>query len=150
MINRVVLVGRLTRDPELRRTATGVSIASFSIAVDDTRKGPNGEKLTIFMNCSAFRNTAENVVKFCRKGSLVGVDGRLTQRKYVRRSDNAQVTATEISADSVEFLEPKGANAGAASDAGYTPQPDASNDINQTKDDSNQDALDITDDDLPF
>ena len=85
MVNNVVLVGRLTRDPELRKTSTGMGVASFTIACDDSRKGPNGEKVTIFMNVSVFGNSADTVVKFTRKGSLVGVVGRLTQRKYTRR-----------------------------------------------------------------
>ena len=92
MVNNVVLVGRLTRDPELRRTTSGLSVASFTIAVDDSRKGPNGEKVTVFMPVSIFGKSADTVVKFTRKGNLVGVIGRLTQRKYTRRSDNVEIT----------------------------------------------------------
>lgn len=152
MVNNVVLVGRLTRDPELRKTSTGMSVASFTLACDDSRKGPNGEKVTIFMGVSVFGNAADSVAKFTRKGSLVGVVGRLTQRKYIRRNDNAEVTVTEITANQVEFLEPKGANP--VADSGY--QPDAPtpggvpSQVNSSQGSQNLDAIDIVDDDLPF
>ena len=152
MINRVVLVGRLTRDPELRRTAAGLAVASFTIAVDDSRKGPNGEKQTIFMPVSVFGNTGENVAKFTRKGSLVGVEGRLTQRKYARKQDNVMVTSTEIIADAVEFLEPKGTNA-ASDNNGYSPDkpaPEASAGSGKKQEGKNLDSIEVVDDDLPF
>jgi len=152
MINRVVLVGRLTRDPELRRTAAGLAVASFTIAVDDSRKGPNGEKQTIFMPVSVFGNTGENVAKFTRKGSLVGIEGRLTQRKYARKQDNVTVTSTEIIADAVEFLEPKGTNA-ASENNGYSPDkpaPEASADSGKKQEGKNLDSIEVVDDDLPF
>jgi single-strand DNA-binding protein len=154
MVNSVVLVGRLTRDPELRKTQAGMSVASFTIAVDDSRKGPNGEKVTIFMNVSVFGNTADTVVKFTRKGALVGVVGRLTQRKYVRKTDNVEVTSTDVVATQVEFMEPKGK---AQDNSGY--QPDAQSPAapeNQAaapakkEDGKNLDSIDVVDDDLPF
>jgi len=152
MVNNVVLVGRLTRDPELRKTTSGMSVASFTLACDDSRKGPNGEKVTIFMNVSVFGNSADTVVKFTRKGSLVGVVGRLTQRKYTRRTDNVEVTTTEITANQVEFLEPKGANS-SASDSGYRADAPVSNDfaqVNNQQGSQNLDTIDVVDDDLPF
>ncbi len=152
MVNNVVLVGRLTRDPELRKTSTGMSVASFTLACDDSRKGPNGEKVTIFMNVSVFGNSADTVVKFTRKGSLVGVVGRLTQRKYTRRTDNVEVTTTEITANQVEFLEPKGTN-NSASDSGYRADAPVSNDfaqVNNQQGSQNLDTIDVVDDDLPF
>lgn len=144
MLNRIVIIGRLTRDPELRKTPSGVSVASFTIASDDSYRSQNGEKNTVFLNCSCFRNTADNVAKFTRKGSLVAVYGRLTQRKYVNR-ENVQVTVTEINADGVEFLEPKSAAAadGFVADAAAPgPIPDASN--------NDSDSIDVIEDDLPF
>ena len=152
MVNNVVLVGRLTRDPELRKTTSGMSVASFTLACDDSRKGPNGEKVTIFMNVSVFGNSADTVVKFTRKGSLVGVVGRLTQRKYTRRTDNVEVTTTEITANQVEFLEPKGANS-SASDSGYRADAPVSNDfaqVNNQQGSQNLDTIDVVDNDLPF
>jgi single-strand DNA-binding protein len=153
MLNRVVLIGRMTRDPELRKTTSGLAVASFAIAVDDSYKQPDGTKNTLFMNCSIFGNKAENVAKFTRKGSLVAVEGRLNQRKYTRKTDNVQMTVIEVIADNVEFLDPKGASQ--ASDAsGYTADkatPAApANQANEKKDSGNLDSIDVVDDDLPF
>ncbi len=150
MVNSVVLVGRLTRDPELRKTSSGMSVASFTIAVDDSRKGPNGEKVTIFMPVAVWGNMADTVVKFTRKGSLVGVVGRLTQRKYVDRN-GSNVTSTEVSANQVEFLESK--NARGQDDQGFAPDQPAPGPTNQAKakeESKNLEAIDIVDDDLPF
>lgn len=150
MVNSVVLVGRLTRDPELRKTTTtGMSVASFTIAVDDSRKGPNGEKVTIFMPVSVFGNTADTVVKFTRKGSLVGVVGRLTQRKFVNRS-NVEVTSTEVTATQVEFLEPKGAKTEESGFSPDAPAPELQNQAASQEESRNLDSIDIVDDDLPF
>ena len=82
MINRVVLVGRLTRDPELRKTTTGTSVASFTLAVDNRLKDANGQYTTSFIPCVVWKEQAENCVRFIHKGSLVGVEGRLNQRNY--------------------------------------------------------------------
>ncbi len=151
MVNSVVLVGRLTRDPELRRTTSGMSVASFTIAVDDSRRGPNGEKVTIFMPVSVWGKSADTVVKFTRKGSLVGVVGRLTQRKYVRRTDNVEVTSTEVSASQVEFMEPKGAREDDGYQGDYVPQSAPMSQVPPAQEESkNLDLLDVTDNDLPF
>lgn len=149
MVNSVVLVGRLVRDPELRKTSSGNSVASFTIACDDSRRGPNGEKQTVFMACSLFGKGADNMMKFCHKGNLVGVVGRLTQRKYNRKSDNSEITVTEIIADRVDFMEPK-SNSDAS---GYTPDDMSDPVLNQNdplNDSKNIDEIDIVDDDLPF
>ena len=148
MLNCVVLVGRLTRDPELVKAASGTSIASFRIAVDDSYKGPNGEKTTLFMDCVIYGNKADNVVKYVRKGSLISVQGRLRQRSYTNKS-GVQVTVVETVADNVEFLEPK--NASGARDAGYTPDvPAPSVPSNQAVASEDLDSLDVVDDDMPF
>lgn len=148
MLNHVVLIGRLTRDPESRKTNTGLTVVSFTVAVDDSFKGPNGEKNTLFMNCSIFGTKAENVAKFVRKGSLVAVSGRLNQRKYTNR-DNQQVTVIETIADNVDFLEPKSAN-GATSDANIRQQAPAQDYVDDAADSGNLDGIDVVSDDLPF
>ncbi len=153
MLNRVTLVGRLTRDPELRKTTSGTSVASFSIAVDDDYRGPNGERATIFMNCSCFGNRGETVAKYTRKGSLVSVDGRLTQRKYTRRSDNVEITTTEIVCDHVNFLDSRNAQSqnNTSNNSGYMPDRNADVSLSDTsRDDDNLDSIDVVDDDLPF
>ena len=144
MINRVVLVGRLTRDPELRKTINS-AVASFTIAVDNRLKGPNGEKTTSFIPCVAWNQQAENTVKFVRKGSLVGVEGRLNQRTYDSK-DGTKKQIIEVVCDSVQFLEPKGTNSLQNDNNGFVPDyvPD---DVEEKK---NVSSIDIADDDLPF
>ena len=106
MLNRIVLAGRLTKDVELRKLATGMAVASFDLASDELSKNADGSKKVIFIGVSLFGKSAENVAKYVQKGSLVAVDGRITQRKYTNKQ-NQQVTSTEIVADNVQFLEPK-------------------------------------------
>lgn len=106
MLNRIVLAGRLTKDVELRKLANGMAVASFNLASDELSKNADGSKKVIFIGVSLFGKSAENVAKYVQKGSLVAVDGRITQRKYTNKQ-NQQVTSTEIVADNVQFLEPK-------------------------------------------
>ena len=94
MINNVVLVGRLTRDPELRTTNSGTSVCSFTVAVDNRQKNPDGTKSASFIPCTAFQQSADNMSKFLKKGSLVGIVGRLNQRSYLNK-DNVKVTVIE-------------------------------------------------------
>ena len=159
MINRVIMVGRLTRDPELRRTTNGTSVASFTIAVDSLQKDQNGQKTAIFMPVSVFGNGADSTVKFTRKGSLVGVDGRLNQRKYARKADGVQITVTEIIAENVEFLDPKGTQprtdaAGYQADQSVPEEPAAQpspvGSGAKKEGSKNLDSIDVVDDDLPF
>ena len=142
MINRVVLVGRLTRDPELRKANSGLPVASFSISVDNRMKNPDGTRGTTFMNCSIFGNQAENVVKFTRKGSMVGVEGSLNQRNFTRQ-DGSKGSVIEVIADRVAFLEPKGNNVVEGNTVTFDDTPVQASE-------SNLDSLDLPDDDLPF
>ena len=103
MLNHIVIMGRLTRDPELRRTGSGIAVASFSVAVDrDFGKNENGEKETDFIDCVAWRNTAEFVSKYVTKGRMVAVSGRLQIRSWTDKDGNKRRTA-EIVADNVYF-----------------------------------------------
>ncbi len=147
MLNRVVLIGRMTRDPELRKTASGMSVLSFSIAVDDSRKGPNGERQTLFMNCSLFGNRAETVARFTHKGSLVAVEGRLQQRKFTDRN-GVERTVVETVADNVEFLDPKGSNP--TYDNGYQSDVRAEAPSPAAQAPRADDTMVDLDDDLPF
>jgi single-strand DNA-binding protein len=106
MLNRVVLVGRLTKDPELRRTQSGAAVTTFTLAVDK-RFSRDQDRTANFFTIVAWNNTAENVAKYMRKGNLVGVDGRLDQRSY-ERADKTRGYVVEVIADQVSFLEPKG------------------------------------------
>ena len=107
MLNHIVLMGRLTRDPELRYTGSNVPVASFSIAVDrDFGRGENGEKQTDFINVSAWRQTGEFVSKYFTKGSMIVVSGRLQIRDYTARDGNRR-TAAVVVADNVYFGDSK-------------------------------------------
>lgn len=149
MLNCIILVGRLTRDPETRRSTNGQSITSFTLAVDDPYRGANGEKTTLFMSCVVFGNKAEVVAKFVRKGSLVSVQGRLTSRKYVDRN-NIERTVYEVRCDQVEFLEPKSANAANNQQPEPVAQHASANNFAQAEPEGNFDGADLVDDDLPF
>ncbi|MEB6301148.1 single-stranded DNA-binding protein [Mammaliicoccus sciuri] len=109
MINRVVLVGRLTKDPEYRVTPSGVQVATFTLAINRTYTNQQGEREADFINCVVFRRPAENVNNYLSKGSLAGVEGRLQSRSY-ENQEGRRVYVTEVVCDSVQFLEPKGAN----------------------------------------
>lgn len=108
MINRVVLVGRLTKDPELRYTPSGVPVTRFTVAVNRTFTNQQGEREADFINCIAWRKQAENLANFMRKGSLIGIDGRIQTGSY-EGQDGKRVYTTEVVADSVQFLEPRSA-----------------------------------------
>lgn len=106
MINRVTLVGRLTRNPEIRTTATGVQVGNFTLAVNRKFTNQNGEREADFINCIVFGNQAENVNVYLSKGKLTGVDGRLQTRSYENKEGQRKYV-TEVVCDSVQFLEPK-------------------------------------------
>lgn len=108
MINRVVLVGRLTKNPELRYTPNGVAVTSFTIAVNRPFSNQQGEREADFIPVVVWRRQAENAANFLTKGSLAGVDGRIQTRNY-ENNEGRRVYVTEVIADSVQFLEPKGA-----------------------------------------
>lgn len=102
MLNRIIIMGRLTRDPELRRTGSGLPVANFSVAVDRDFPSQSGEKETDFIDCVAWRKPAEFVTKYFTKGSLIVVSGRLQIRTWQDKDGNKRRTA-EIVADSVYF-----------------------------------------------
>jgi len=111
MINRVVLVGRLTKDPELRYTPSGVAMARFTLAVNRTFSNQSGEKEADFINCTVWRKQAENTANFLKKGSLAGVEGRIQTGSY-EGQDGKRVYTTDVVADSVQFLEPRNSSGG--------------------------------------
>lgn len=175
MMNRVVLVGRLTKDPDLRYTPNGVAVATFTLAVNRTFSNQQGEREADFINCVVWRKPAENVANFLKKGSLAGVDGRIQTRSYDGQ-DGKRVYVTEVVADSVQFLEPRNSSAGGRNDGGsygnqggyggnnnnnfdnpfgQTPNQNQRNNNNFTRVDDDPFAnvgktIDISDDDLPF
>lgn len=142
MLNRVVIVGRLVRDPELRKTASDRSVVAFTVALDNCTTN-NGEKSTSYIPCTAWNRTAESIAKFMKKGSLVGVDGHLNQRSYTA-NDGRKVSVVEVIADSVQFLEKK-------NDSSVNSSTTSNNDYNrQMPEDEPVEGIDASDDDLPF
>src|SRR5699024_1319062 len=104
-----VLVGRLTRDPELRVSQNNIAVATFNLAVNRPFTSQNGERGADFINCVVFRKQAENVNQYVKKGSLVGIDGRIQTRNYENK-DGQRVYVTEVVCESVQFLVPKGSS----------------------------------------
>lgn len=117
MLNRIVVIGRLTRDPELRSTSNGTAVATFSVAVDRNFSNNRGEKETDFIPVVVWRGLAETCGRYLSKGKLVAVEGRLQIRNYEGNDGNRR-TIAEIVADNVQFLSPKDSNSGGGS--GYT------------------------------
>ena len=104
MINNVVLVGRLTRDPELRTTGSGISVATFTLAVDRQFTNASGQREADFISCVIWRKAAENFCNFTSKGSLVGIQGRIQTRNYDNK-DGQRVYVTEVLVDNFSLLE---------------------------------------------
>lgn len=104
MLNRVALVGRLTRDPELRRTGSGKAVTSFNLAVERNFKSDDQE--ADFISCVCWGKIAENTERYCSKGSMVSVDGRIQTRNY-ENNQGQKVYVTEVVADSVQFINTK-------------------------------------------
>ncbi|AGR02062.1 TPA: single-stranded DNA-binding protein [Listeria monocytogenes] len=160
MMNRVVLVGRLTKDPDLRYTPAGAAVATFTLAVNRPFKNGQGEQEADFIQCVVWRKPAENVANFLKKGSLTGVDGRVQTRNY-EGNDGKRVYVTEIVAESVQFLEPKqNAVEGSTPNNNQNEASYSNNNKNgsyRASSSQNSDSfanegkpIDISDDDLPF
>ena len=107
MINRAVLVGRLTRDIELKYTTSGTAVGTFNLAVNRQFTNKDGEREADFINCVIWRKSAENLANFTHKGSLVGIEGRIQTRNYENQQGN-RVYVTEVVVESFALLEPKG------------------------------------------
>ena len=135
-LNRTVLVGRIVRDPELKKTTSGTSVTSFTVAIDNPTK-VGGDKTTSFIPCTCWSKTAENVAKYCSKGTLVGIDGRINQRSYEDKG-GLKHSIVEIIAENVQFLEKK--NAGGEGDDFPLP----------SEEEVSHEGIDASDDELPF
>jgi len=135
MLNRVVLIGRLTKDPDLRYSQSGVASANFTLAVDRKFKNAQGEKETDFIPCVAFRQLAELCANYLAKGRLAAVDGRIQVSTYNDKEGQKRWT-TEIIADDVRFLSPKDSG-GANAEPSYSGRSSLGQDVN-------------LDDDIPF
>lgn len=167
MINRTILVGRLTRDPELRHIQGGTAVASFTLAVNRQFTNSQGEREADFINCVIWRKAAENFVKLVHKGSLVGIDGRLQTRNYENKQGN-RVYVTEVVVDNFSLLEARyqapndNSSDSTNVNANQAPSNNQSNNSSNSNSSSNSRTnirdpfadnskpMDISDDDLPF
>lgn len=165
MINSVVLVGRLTKDPELKYTQGGIASCRFTLAANRPFK-TNGEQEADFINCVAWRKTAENMANFLKKGSLTGIEGRIQTSNFEGKDGN-RVFMTEVVADSVQFLEPRNNSSNqsnGSNQSGNTNTPNPSQGAQNRQETTNNGGygqdhdpfstqggpIEVSDDDLPF
>lgn len=147
-MNKAIIIGRLTRDPEMRTTQSGINSTSFTVAVSRNYSGANGERETDFINCVAWRNQAENIKKYCVKGTQVAVEGRIQTRSY-DANDGTKRYVTEIVADNVTFLGSRGGNG--SSESNFVGDSNiATTDISEDPFKDFGDEVALSDDDLPF
>ncbi|MCU0082709.1 single-stranded DNA-binding protein [Streptococcus danieliae] len=163
MINNVVLVGRMTRDADLRYTPSNVAVATFTLAVNRPFKSQNGEREADFVNVVIWRQPAENLANWAKKGALIGITGRIQTRNY-ENQQGQRVYVTEVVADNFQMLESRAVregNAGGSNFGGnsFGSAPAASQSMSEpampdfSRNDSPFGAtspMDISDDDLPF
>lgn len=163
MLNRVILIGRLTRDPELRYTPSGVAVTQFTLAVDRPFTAQGGEREADFIPVVTWRQLAETCANYLRKGRLTAVEGRIQVRNY-ENNEGKRVYVTEVIADNVRFLESSNREGGSGGGGASTPREEPSyggggrgGNNNYSRNNSNQDPfsddgkpIDISDDDLPF
>ncbi|MGJ0995739.1 single-stranded DNA-binding protein [Enterococcus casseliflavus] len=156
MINNVTLVGRLTKDPDLKYTSSGTGVATFTLAVNRNFTSADGNREADFINCVIWRKSAESLANMAKKGSLIGVTGRIQTRSY----DNQQgqkVYVTEVVADNFQMLESKNSNSSQNTQGGGVSNSQTNNytrnQQNRNNDESDpfgNSSIDISDDSLPF
>lgn len=161
MINNVVLVGRTTKDPELRYTPSNVAVATFSLAVNRTFKDANGEREADFINCVIWRQQAEHLANWAKKGALIGITGRIQTRSY-ENQQGQRVYVTEVVAENFQMLESRNSQGNQQNQGNFFQNGNSSqggnvdNGYNQQtpnfgRSNSMQgNPMDISDDDLPF
>mgnify|MGYP002639224940 FL=1 len=143
MINNVCLVGRMTKDAELRYTPNNQAVATFSLAVNRNFKSQNGEREADFINCVIWRQQAENLANWAKKGALIGITGRIQTRSY-ENQQGQRVYVTEVVSETFQLLESR-KDREAGPSQGYS-QPD----FGRQAEPMNANPMDISDDDLPF
>lgn len=139
MINNVTLVGRMTRDAELRYTPQNQAVATFTLAVNRNFKNANGDREADFINCVIWRQQAENLANWAKKGALIGITGRIQTRSY-ENQQGQRVYVTEVVAEQFQLLESQKERSSQGQSQGYGQAPDF----------RRSEPMDISDDDLPF
>ena len=161
-MNKALLIGRLTKDPELRATSTWRKVCQVSIAVNKNCTNANGEREADFINCVVWDKQAENLVKYQKKGNQIAVDGRIQTRNYEDK-DGKRVYVTEILANNISFLDSKGTNT-SSNDFNSLPEPPREDSVSSSSNMNNMetvsvdkdpfeafgDSIEISDNDLPF
>ena len=158
-MNKVILIGRLSRDPEMRTTGSGIAVTRFTVAVSRAYNPQNGQPATDFLNCVAWRRQAENIAKYCSKGSQVAVEGRIQTGSYDGNAGQRHYT-TDIVADNVTFL---GSRSNATDTSNFSntdysqpmpsynePQEMETTDVSEDPFKDFGDEIALSDDDLPF
>ncbi|MCD1025735.1 single-stranded DNA-binding protein [Enterococcus sp. SMC-9] len=161
MINNTVLVGRLTKDPDLKYTANGQAVATFTLAVNRNFTNQSGEREADFINCVIWRKPAETLANYARKGTLLGVTGRIQTRNY-ENQQGQRVYVTEVVAENFQLLESKNSNSSQNTSNMSVPKVQTNNYTQNQQnasqanlglnpmDDFSGTTIDISDDDLPF
>ena len=152
MLNKIILIGRLTQDPELKYTNSGKAVATFNLAVNRDRKNANGEKETDFIRIVVWQKLAELVAQYLHKGRLASVEGRLQIRQYDDK-ENRKVRVAEVIAEGVQFLDKGSDGNGSAQTSAKSPSKGAGFGTPSYGEDPFADdggGIDISDDDLPF
>lgn len=157
-MNKAILIGRLTRDPELRTTPTGRNVCQFSVAVSRNFTNANGEREADFINCVVWDKQAENLVKYQKKGNQIAVEGRIQTRNYDDK-DGKKVYVTEILASNISFLDSKGTGATGNTSFNNLPEPPMEDTLSNNMEtvsvekdpfEAFGDSIEISDNDLPF
>ncbi len=155
-MNKVLLVGRLTRDPELRTTPSGMAVTRFTVAVSQNFTNKNGERGADFINCSAWGRQADNISKYCRKGTLVSAEGRIRTSSYDAQDGTKRYT-TEVVCDTVNFLSSRTGGEASSSRNDFVPDvnelanmPMETADLTEDPFKSFGEEITLSSDDLPF
>ena len=151
MINNVTLVGRLTRDPELRFTSNGQAVATFNLAVNRNFTNASGEREADFVNCVIWRKPAETLANYAKRGTLIGVVGRIQTRNY-ENQQGQKVFVTEVVCDNFQLLERRDASESQTNNNVSNQESQSFNQNNKANNDmfDGSSQIDINDDDLPF
>ena len=155
-MNQFFVIGRLVKDPELRKTESGKNVANVTLAVPRSYKNPNGEYDTDYINCVLWKGVAESTASYCQKGDLVGVRGRIQTRNYEDK-DGKRVYVTEVVADRVQFLDSRNAGNAVVSESHDVSPLDFQNNSPMAETNISDDvfadfgsSIEISDDDIAF
>lgn len=143
MINKVILVGRITKDPEVKYTTSNIAVSTFTLAVPRAFSDNSGERATDFIQCVVWRKQAENLAKYVKKGALLGVEGRIQNRSY-ETPEHERRYITEVVCDAIQFLDTR-----TEVEANSYNSPDGNNNNEDPLFNSSK-KLDVSEDDLPF